>query len=84
MAWKITRLTPAWENAIQNAPRRQCFRTLANYCWGALNNGNFTLDQIDPVKTEKIRIFKIRKRTTGQNAKLCQLSPEFRMFSKKS
>lgn len=46
MAWKITRLTPAWENAIQNAPRRQCFRTLANYCWGALNNGNFTLDQI--------------------------------------
>lgn len=36
LAWELVSGTPLWDNPPHNAPRRQCFKFLANQCMNAL------------------------------------------------
>ncbi|OWR49691.1 uncharacterized protein LOC116770767 [Danaus plexippus] len=44
LAWNYVRATPLWDNQPHNAQRKQCFKTLINFCMTALKKGTFDKD----------------------------------------
>jgi len=45
LAWSYVRGTPTWENAIHNAAKRMCFKTLASYSMTAIKGGSFSYNE---------------------------------------
>ncbi|XP_053608794.1 uncharacterized protein LOC128674325 [Plodia interpunctella] len=50
LAWSYVRATPVWDHQAHNAHRKQCFRSLLNFCLTALKKGCFDKDLLVDVQ----------------------------------
>lgn len=47
LAWGYVKATPLWDNPPHNAPRKQCFKSLAAMAVNAIKKGVWTNEQIE-------------------------------------
>lgn len=47
LAWNYVKATPLWDNPPHNAPRKQCFKSLAAMAINAIKKGDWSIEQIE-------------------------------------